>query len=123
LTVNHLVATELSRYPGDPEETLANVKESIPDDGTIDYEATANGFGGYFFEECLRARDPQNKNSEFHYFFHEWWWHKEYRAEKVRGKLYRMSDIDVDFEQEPLTKEEEVLRERVHLDLGQIAFR
>lgn len=123
LTVNHLVGTEVARYPGNPEETLANVKESIPDDGTIDYESTANGFGGYFYEECMRARDPQNKGSEFNYFFHEWWWHKEYKAEHVHGSLYRMSDIDVDFDKHPLTEEEQTLMEKVHLDLGQIGFR
>ena len=126
LTVNHLVGTEVARYPGNPEETLANVKESIPDNGTVDYESTANGFGGYFYDECMRARDPQNKNAEFNYFFHEWWWHKEYHADHVKNGLYRMSDIDVDFDKDPLTKEEETLMQRVqhvHLHLEQIAFR
>lgn len=122
LTTNHFVATEVARWPGNPEETLANIKESIPDDGTIDYESTANGLGGYFYEEAMRARDPQGK-SEFNYFFHEWWWHKEYKAQKVHGKLYRMSDIDIDFEKKPLTEEEDKLKHRAHLTLGQIGFR
>jgi hypothetical protein len=123
LTLNHLVCTEYARWPGNPEETLANAKEAIPDDGTLDIESTANGAGGTFYEECIRARDPQNKTSEFMYFFHPWWWHKEYSAEHVRNKLYRMSDLDVDFEQDPLTAEEKTLKDRVHLTLGQVGFR
>jgi len=123
LTINHLVATEYARWPGDPEETLANAKESIPDDGTLDIESTANGAGGSFYAECMRARESQNNTSEFHYFFHEWWWHKEYKADKVTPTLYRLSDVDVDFEKEPLTSGEKKLRKRVGLKLGQIAFR
>jgi len=123
LTLNHCVATEYARWPGNPEETLANAKEAIPDDGTLDIESTANGAGGSFYEECMKARDPQSKLSEFQYFFHQWWWHKEYSAEHVRKKLYRMSDIDVDFAADELTDEEETLADRQNLTWGQLAFR
>src|SRR5205823_1498166 len=36
LTINHLGCTEVSKWPHQPEETMANVKESVPKDGTID---------------------------------------------------------------------------------------
>jgi hypothetical protein len=62
--------TELSRWEGKPEETLANAKEGIAMDGTLDIECTPNGAGGYFFEEWNRSTN-----------FHEWWWHDEYRRE------------------------------------------
>src|ERR1700734_3071288 len=52
LTLQHVVATEVARWEGNPEATLANMKAAIPKDGTFDMESTANGHGGYFFEEC-----------------------------------------------------------------------
>jgi len=123
LTVNHLVATELARWPGNPEETLANIKESMPDDGTIDEESTANGFGGHFYEECMRARDKLNTLAEFNYFFHEWWWHDEYKAKWVRKEVYRLGDTNIDFDKHPLTDEEKELEKRANLGLEQIAWR
>ena len=71
--------TELSRWEGNPEETMANVKEAIPTDGTLDIECTPNGAGGYFFEEWNRATNPGNKVREFKPHFHPWFWHEEYR--------------------------------------------
>ncbi len=81
LTIQNLVCTELSRWEGNPEETMANVKEAIPTDGTLDIECTPNGAGGYFFEEWGRATNPGNKKREFKPHFHTWWWHDEYRRE------------------------------------------
>ena len=78
LTIQHLVATEVSRWEGNPEETMANVKEAIPTDGTLDIECTPNGAGGYFFEEWNRASNPLNPKKEFKPHFHTWWWHDEY---------------------------------------------
>ena len=51
-TYTHVVASEVARWEHNPEATLANLKESIPAGGTLDIESTANGWGGYFFEEC-----------------------------------------------------------------------
>jgi len=121
LTLSHVVCTEVARWPGKPEDTLANMKEAIPDNGTLDMESTANGYGGYFFEECMRARDPQNKNAEFNYFFHEWWWHDEYRAQHVEESMYKIGDQYLNIDK--LTDEEERLVEAQHLDLAQIGFR
>lgn len=79
LTLQHLCCTELSRWPGKPEETLANAKEGIAAEGTLDIECTPNGAGGYFFEEWNRSTNVGNPNREFMPHFHEWWWHDEYR--------------------------------------------
>lgn len=78
LTLQHVVCTETARWPGKPEATLANMKEAIPKDGTLDIESTANGQGNYFHEECMRARDVGKGYREFVYHFHEWPWHEEY---------------------------------------------
>jgi hypothetical protein len=89
LTLKHVVCTEVARWEGNPEATLANMKEAIPKDGTLDMESTANGHGGYFFEECMRARDVGKGYREFKYHFHEWWWHEEYfEAPGIRSEEY-----------------------------------
>ena len=80
ITLNHLVATELSRWEHNPEETMANVKEAIAMDGTLDIECTPNGLGGYFYEEWNRANNVvPGRPREFKPHFHTWWWHDEYR--------------------------------------------
>ena len=112
LTLQHVVCTEVARWEGNPEATLANMKEAIPKHGTLDMESTANGFGGYFFEECMRARDTGEGKvyREFKYHFHEWWWHDEYRRDPA-------------VEEDSLVKEEHRLVMSKNLDLTQIAWR
>jgi hypothetical protein len=118
VTLHHVVASEVARWAtsqqsrsgarsSKPEEVLANVKEAIVLGGTLDEESTADGMGGYFYEECMRARDGR---SEFNYFFHEWWWHEEYRS-KIAAAL------------DSLDEREQELHEKMGLDLYQIGFR
>jgi hypothetical protein len=78
VTAKHVVADEVARWPHNPEDTLSNLKESIPKGGTLDLVSTANGYGGYFFEESMRARDKGKGYREFTYHFHPWWFHDEY---------------------------------------------
>jgi len=81
VTAKYVVADEVARWPHDPEATLSNLKESIPKGGTLDLVSTANGYGGYFFEESMRARDKGKGYREFTYHFHPWWFHEEYKSE------------------------------------------
>lgn len=108
LTIQHLGCTEVARWQGNPEETLANVKEAVPFDGTIDLESTANMMGGYFYEECMRAREGV---SEFTYHYHPWWYHEEYT---LKDKPAR---------EESLTADERLLVKEQSLTMGQIAWR
>lgn len=110
LTLQHVVATEVSRWEHKPEETLANIKEAIPKEGTLDIECTPNGMGGYFYEEYNRAINPGAKKREFKPHFHTWWWHDEYR--KVPGVAVP-----------DLTNEERSLVMAYGLDGEQIAWR
>jgi hypothetical protein len=111
LTLQHLVCTEVSRWEGKPEETMANAKEAIPRDGTLDIECTPNGMGGYFYEEWNRASNPApNKPREFKPHFHTWFWHDEYR----RSPAVDMSE---------LIPEEKALTLAKGLDGNQIAWR
>lgn len=114
VTLHHLGCTEVARWPGNPEETLANVKESVASGGTIAMESTANMMGGYFYEECMRARDKK-PGREFTYHFHEWWWHEEYTKDITEKEEEELSKT--------LTKEEVSLMEVKGLTAGQIAWR
>jgi hypothetical protein len=109
-TPTHVVASEVARWEGNPEATLANLKEAIPAAGTLDLESTANGWGGYFFEEAMRARDTSKPYREFTYHFHPWWFHEEY-----------YDDIPVD--EDSLQKDELRLIMTFDLNLQQIAWR
>jgi hypothetical protein len=112
VTLSRVGASEVARWPGLPEETLANLKESIVLGGTLDQESTANGRGGYFFEEYDRA---SRGLSDFKAHFYAWWWDPGYR-------------IDMSPEQEAemaadLTADEERLRATFNLSFAQILFR
>ena len=108
--VTHVVASEVARWEGNPEATLANLKEAIPAGGTFDMESTANGWGGYFFEEAMRARDTDKPYHEFTYHFHPWWFHDEYYD-------------DVPVEEESLQPDEIRLIATYDLNLKQISWR
>lgn len=116
ITLNHLVATELSRWEHNPEETMANVKEAIAMDGTLDIECTPNGLGGYFYEEWNRANNlVPGKPREFKPHFHTWWWHDEYRAQPP------ISFEDMNEEERTLVANNVVNDKRI--DGAQIAWR
>lgn len=111
-TLHHVVASEVARWPGNPEETLANLKEAITLEGTLDMESTANGAGGYFYEEFFRA---EKGLSEFTPHFHQWWFQPEYRIElSIEQQMEMVKDLQAD---------EERLIALHKLDLQQIAFR
>lgn len=78
-TYSHVMADEVARWEHNPEETMSNMKAAIPDEGTLDLVSTANGFGGYFHEECQRAMDTGKGYREFVFHFHSWNMHEEYR--------------------------------------------
>jgi hypothetical protein len=122
LTLHRVVCSEVARWPGKPEETLANLKEAIVMDGTIDLESTPNGAAGYFYEEFNRANAGL---SDFTAHFYEWWWDPSYRVgsngttgidayftEEERAEM--LADLDSD---------ERKLKEVFDLDMEQIAFR
>lgn len=80
VTITHLHCSEVARWPGNPEETMANVKESVVEGGTIVMESTADGMGNYFHQEWLRA---EAGDSDFTAHFYPWFWHEEYVRDAV----------------------------------------
>ena len=111
-TLHQVACSEIARWPGNPEETLGNLKEALTLDGTLDLESTANDAGGYFYEECQRAESGM---SEFVFHFHPWWWEPQYRVELTEKQQEELAG--------DLNAEEELLRKKFHLELQQIAFR
>jgi hypothetical protein len=122
LTLHRVVCSEVARWPGKPEETLANLKEAIVMDGTIDLESTPNGAQGYFFEEFIRA---QAGLSDFTSHFYEWWWDPSYRvgSNDTIGVDAVLSDKDKAEMEADLDADERRLKDKIGLMFEQIAFR
>lgn len=104
LSITNLHCTELARWPGDPEETLAGLRATLSPEGELVMESTPNGASGCFWNEWQEAE----KTGTVRHFF-PWWLEKAYTADPA-GVL-------------PLTEEEERLCGEHHLELGQIAYR
>lgn len=108
VTLHRVVGSETSRWPGNPEETLANLKEAVVPGGTIDIECTPNGMGGYFYDEWERARSWPG--AEFRPHFYPWWWAEDCVEEP------KMTE-------EELTEQERDLAKLVGLTLKNIQWR
>lgn len=77
VTIQHLVCSEVARWPGNPEDTMSNLLGSLVPGGTRDEESTANGAAGYYYEQYLRSMDdPKAADAKSH--FYGWWWSSEY---------------------------------------------
>jgi hypothetical protein len=109
--ISHLVCTELSRWKvGDkhsPEEAMANVSESVHSSGTKDIECTANGMGGYFFEEWERSKHGGHYTPHFY----PWWFTEEYEEPSTKLQYSELDD-----------REKELVKQ-ANLTLGQLAWR
>jgi hypothetical protein len=104
-TINNIHASEAAFWD-DAEKIVAGLLESVPMDGNVFVESTANGLGNYYQEEYERAR---NGDSIFCERFFGWFENPEYRLPVVAG-----------FDR---TDEEEELANRYGLDDEQLAWR
>jgi hypothetical protein len=73
ITLHHIVASEYSRWPGKPDETLSNVMGALAPGGTLDKEATANMAVGPYFEDFVRAMEEPEKSPAKAFFFESYW--------------------------------------------------
>jgi hypothetical protein len=112
--VGHLCCTEVSRWPHNPQETMSNVTESVAPSGTKDQEWTANGLGGYAFEEYQKAKKG---NSIYKAHFFPWPYADEYTIEDKKEQVRWIKS------KEELTEEEINVQKIFDLTLGQIAWR
>lgn len=106
-TVHNLHLSELAFWPY-PEETMTSALQAVPHekDTAVIIESTANGVGGVFYDEWVRAVEG---NSEFTPLFFAWFDHGEYRM-----------PVPPDFE---LTEEEAALKEKYDLSDEQLSWR
>ena len=98
----------------DADDIASALGEAIPHEhGTIQVlESTAQGVGGYFHDEWMKAIDPSGHKSEFHPFFFEWWKHDEY---EIKNTHLKYKDLD--------DEEKELLDQFPELTLPKLAWR
>lgn len=70
-TIHNLHWSEVAFTPG-AEQKAAAIMASVPKGGRITLESTANGMGGFFYDEW---EDPRSK---FKKHFYNWLWEKDY---------------------------------------------
>ena len=104
LTITNLHCTELSRWPRDPEETLAGLRATLSPEGELVMESTPNGASGCFWKEWQEAE----KTGTARHFF-PWWLEPIYTADPV--------------DEASLTEDERRLRDQYKLSLEQIGYR
>jgi len=78
LSIQNLHLSEVSRWPGDAQETLAGLRAALSPTGEMVIESTPNGAYGCFYGEWNRA----SANGTVQHFF-PWWMEKEYVSESV----------------------------------------
>ncbi len=81
-TIQNLHCSEVSRWPGDAQETLAGLRAALPATGELVLESTPNGADGCFFEEWQKAATAAGGEGMVGHFF-PWWWEPEYKAREV----------------------------------------
>lgn len=102
LTIQNLHCSEVSRWPGNPRETLAGLRAALSPSGELVLESTPNGAYGCFYDEWQRAEE----NDVGRHFF-PWWMEPAYVSAPV-----------TDF-----TDEELELVQRYNLSPAQIGYR
>lgn len=111
-TVHNLHVSELA-FISNAEQRLAATLESVPKNGRITYETTANGMANYAFDEW------NNANSEYKKFFYNWLWDDEYRLETTRTRADMLDEYRAHAIQYGLIDD---APERYELDNEQLAF-
>ena len=109
LTIQNLHCSEVARWGANAPEVLASLRAAVPLGGEIVLESTANGMGGCFYREWLKAREM----GYVRHFF-PWWMDKGYRIGGEAGE---------ELMQAPLDEEERRLVEKFGLERAQVAFR
>ena len=102
LTIHNLHCSELSRWPGNPGDTLAGLRAALVPRGELIMESTPNGAQGCFYDEWQLA----GQSGIVPHFF-PWWLEEAY----VAGRA------------EELTDEEQKLVDREGLSREQIGYR
>lgn len=111
-TVHNLHISEVA-FIMNAEERMTGILESVPTGGRITLESTANGMGGYFFDEW------ENPDSQFKKHFYNWMWSEDYREETIKT----MEELDNEYRELAVRYGTiKDIRERFQLDKEQFNF-
>jgi hypothetical protein len=96
-TIQAVHGSEVAFWPNQ-DALVGSLNEAVPDEhGTIIiYESTANGVGGFFHDEWVKAIDPAGDKSAFTPMFFPWWEHEEYEIAKTNLKYADLDDDERD---------------------------
>lgn len=114
VTLHHVVASEVARWPGLPEDTTSNVKGGLVPGGTYDEESTGNGAAGYFYEQYLRSMDDEVV-ADARSHFYGWWWSDEYAELALTPQ--QAAELEAD-----ITSDELSLIAKMHSELAGVAY-
>jgi hypothetical protein len=83
MTIQGCHCSEVAFYGETADSIIPGLENAIPDEhGTVwIHESTAQGVGGYFHDEWLKATDPAGGKSDFIPMFFPWFWHDEYESD------------------------------------------
>lgn len=112
LTLMHVCADEYARWPGNPEATLANIRGALVPGGTVDKSSTANGAGGPFFEDVMRALNTP-KDSDAKLFWFGWWHEDTFDSELTHTQMVELEN--------DLTADELKVIALIHKELNAVA--
>lgn len=109
LSVQNLHCSEVSRWPGDAQMTLAGLRAALAPLGEMVLESTPNGAYGAFYDEWCAATDEVKANSGVVRHFFPWWIEPAY--------------VGVAVVRESMSAEESALVDRHGLSAERIGFR
>jgi len=117
-TYNLLHITEFgkicARTPDKAQEIVTGSLNTVPTNGRIFIESTAEGRGGYFYDLCEKSRKDKEAGKaltelDYKFFFFPWWKHPDYSLDDevlitanqkdYFEKLYKDSKISLDYAQ------------------------
>jgi hypothetical protein len=83
LSVQNLHCSEVSRWPGDAQMTLAGLRAALAPQGGLVLESTPNGAYGAFYEEWCAGTDVAMAEGSVVRHFFPWWMEPAYRGSVV----------------------------------------
>ena len=115
LTVQNLHCSEVARWPGDAQATLAGLLAAMPaKGGEVVLESTAQGAHGCFYDEWMHAES----NGWVRHFF-PWWWEESYRLDV--GETAQTEEECALVSTHGLTREQIAFRRRLQRQFGALA--
>ena len=97
MTIQGCHCSEVARWGDRADTIIPGLGEAIPYEwGTIwIHETTADGVGGYYYDEWMKATDPEQGKSDFVPMFFPWFWHDTY---EITEAALEFEQLEVDGE-------------------------